>query len=118
MELTGAIRGYVEDKIGYLGKFFSEEIDAKAFVEIGRESNHHQKGDEIFLAEVRIKIPGREFFLEERSGDLYAAIDKIKEELQREINKNKDRKQTLFVRGARKIKKRIKGMKPWWPFSR
>ena len=39
------------------------------------------------------------------------------EEIQRVIKQDKNKKQTLFIRGARKIKKRIKGMKPWWPFG-
>lgn len=115
MELTNPIRDYVNEKIGYLEKFFDES--AFAYVEVGRDSRHHQKGDEVFMAEVRIKSPGSDFFSSERNGDLYAAIDKVKEELHREISKNKDRKQTLFVRGARSLKKRIKGVKPWWPFG-
>lgn len=115
MELTSAIRDYVNEKIGYLEKFLNEE--SQAFVEVGRDSNHHQKG-EVFLAEVRIKTASGDFFSREYSADLYTAIDTVKEEVQREITKDKTRNQTLFIRGARKIKKRIKGMKPWWPFGK
>ncbi|MCC7469722.1 MAG: ribosome-associated translation inhibitor RaiA [Bacteroidetes bacterium] len=115
MELTEAIRGYVNEKIGSLDRFFDES--AFAYVEVGRESNHHQKGEDVFIAEVNIAFSGSNFFSRVRNADLYAAIDEVKEELHREISKNKDRKQTLFVRGARSLKKRIKGIKPWWPFG-
>ena len=113
MELTNPIRKYVETKIGHLDKFLGKSIAIKAFVEIGRESRHHQKGEEVFMAEVNIKAPGQDFYGKEYAAELYTAIDKIKEDIQREINKSKTRKQTLFIRGARKIKKRVKGMKPW-----
>lgn len=115
MELTSPIRDYVNEKIGSLEKFF--DANAFAYVEVGRDSRHHQKGEEVFMAEVQVKSPLGNYFSREYSGDLYAAIDKVKEELHREISKNKDRKQTLFVRGARSLKKRIKGVKPWWPFG-
>lgn len=116
MDLTDAIRDYVFEKVGYLEKFLNE--DATAFVEVGKDSNHHNKGEDIYLAEVQIKSKDGNYFNRQYSGDLYAAVDLVKEELQREISKNKDRRQTLFVRGARSLKKRIKGMKPWWPFSK
>ena len=116
IELTDAIRDYVFQKIGYLEKFLND--DATAFVEVGKDSNHHNKGDSVYLAEALIKTKEGDYFNREHASDLYAAIDLVKEELQREISKNKDRRQTLFVRGARSLKKRIKGMKPWWPFSK
>lgn len=116
MDLTDAIRDYVFEKVGYLEKFLNE--DTTAFVEVGKDSNHHNKGEDIYLAEVQIKSKDGNYFNRQYAGDLYAAVDLVKEELQREISKNKDRRQTLFVRGARSLKKRIKGMKPWWPFSK
>lgn len=116
MDLTDAIRDYVFEKVGYLEKFLT--TDATAFVEVGKDSNHHNKGEDIYLAEVQIKSKYGNYFNRQYAGDLYAAVDLVKEELQRDISKNKDRRQTLFVRGARSLKKRIKGMKPWWPFSK
>lgn len=115
MELTDAIRDYVFEKVGYLEKFLN--VDCAAFVEVGKNSNHHNKGEDIYLAEVNIKSKDGDYFNRQYAGDLYAAVDLVKEELQRDISKNKDRRQTLFVRGARSIKKRIKGLKPWWPFG-
>lgn len=115
IDLTDPIDAYVQDKIGGLDKFLDK--DAFAYVEVGRESMHHNKGEDVFMAEVKIKAGESDFFAREHNADLYAAIDAVKEEIQRVIKQDKNKKQTLFIRGARKIKKRIKGMKPWWPFG-
>ncbi len=117
MELTPAIQAYAESKIGPLSILLPSDGEPQAFLEIGRTSNHHKQGEDVFRAEIKIKVAGKEFFAEENGGDLYASIDKVKDEIAREIKKEKSRGKTLFVRGARKIKKRIKGMKPWWPFG-
>lgn len=114
IELTSAIRDYVNAKIGALNKFLPTDKDTQIFVEIGKESNHHQNGPDIFMAEVRFNMEGKDLYIKDNSADLYAAIDLVKDETQRQIKEKKGKSQTLFVRGARSIKKRIKGMKPWW----
>jgi ribosome-associated translation inhibitor RaiA len=98
-------------------KFLSNENDAEAYVEIGKESNHHKNGEDVFMAEVKLVSSGKEFYVKNYNAELYAAIDAVRDEMLREIKNNKEKNQTLFIRGARKIKKRIKGMKPWWPFG-
>lgn len=117
MELTNAIREYTTEKVSSIRKFLPPADTTNVFIEIGKESNHHQKGDDIFKAEIRMTIRGKEFFAEDRNADLHAAIDAVRDEAVREIKSDKEKSQTLFIRGARKIKKRIKGIKPWWPFG-
>jgi len=117
MELTGAIREYTTEKVSSIEKFMPAADETNVFIEIGKESNHHQKGDDVYKAEIRMNIRGKEFFAEERNADLHAAVDAVRDEAVREIKNDKEKNQTLFIRGARKIKKRIKGMKPWWPFG-
>lgn len=117
MELTGAIREYTTDKVSSIEKFMPADDATNVFIEIGKESNHHQKGDDVYKAEIRMSIRGKEFFAENRNADLHAAIDTVRDEAVREIKSNKEKNQTLFIRGARSLKKRIKGMKPWWPFG-
>jgi ribosome-associated translation inhibitor RaiA len=64
-----------------------------------------------------ININGNEFYASADEEDLYQAIDKVKESLFREISKNKDRKQTLFKRGAMSVKKMLKGISKRNPFT-
>ena len=49
--------------------------------------------------------------------DLYAAIDAIREDMFRQLTENKDRNETLFRRGARSVKKMLKGLSDRNPFT-
>lgn len=113
IKLTPAIKLYVEKKFDILKKVLvrQERLDAVlAKVEIGKISKHHHSGD-MFKAEAHMKVGRNAFNASAIKEDLYAAIDEVKDELEREIISNKDRAQTLRTRGARKIKKILKGLK-------
>jgi putative sigma-54 modulation protein len=89
MELTEAIKDYVNEKIGGLEKFFDNIIEAK--VEVGKTSNHHQKGD-VFRAEVNLDVPEKYVLRAEAvREDLYMAINEVKDDLQRQIKKYKEK---------------------------
>lgn len=120
MELTGAIKDYVLKRVTNLEKLLSrvEERGGKVIAnfEVSKSTNHHKAG-EIFHADCLIKIDGKEFYGSADEEDLYQAIDSLKDSLYNEINKNKDRRQTLFHRGARSIKKMMKGLSKRNPFT-
>ena len=120
MELTPAIKDYVAKRVTNLSKFLSgiEERGGGVAVhfEVGK-STHHHKGGQIFHADCLINIEGEKFYGSADEEDLYKAIDAVKENLFREISKNKDRKQTLFKRGAASIKKMLKGLSKRNPFT-
>ena len=113
MELTAAIQLYVEKKFNLFHKLVAKQ-EAKdavlAKVELGRTSKHHHSG-EMFKAEAHMKVGKNAFNASATKEDLYAAIDEVKDELEREITSKKDRTITLKTRGARKIKKILKGLK-------
>lgn len=89
MELTEAIKDYVNEKIGGLEKFFDNIIEAK--VDVGKTSNHHQKGD-VFRAEVNLDVPEKYVLRAEATReDLYMAINEVKDDLQRQIKKYKEK---------------------------
>lgn len=84
------LKVFVEDKIGGLEKFLGQgPIEAK--VEIGLPSKHHRSG-RIFYAEVNLKIGGRLLRATCQHEDLRDAIVDVKDELQIQISKFKDRK--------------------------
>lgn len=120
MELTEAIRNYVLKRVTNLEKLLSriEEGEGRVMVnfEVSKSTNHHKSG-EIFHADCLIKIDGKEFYGSADKEDLYQAIDALKDSLYNEINKNKDRSQTLLYRGARSIKKMMKGLSKRNPFT-
>ena len=120
MELTPAIHDYVIKRVTNLEKILSkiEEKGGEVNVdfEVARTTNHHKSG-EVFHADCLINIKGEKFYTSVDEEDLYAAIDAVKENLYRDISKSKDRKQTLFKRGAASVKKMMKGLSKRNPFT-
>ena len=120
IELTDAIKDYVIKKVTNLEKLLSnietKKGEARVRFEVAKTTNHHKAG-EIFHAECSINIDGKNFYGESDHEDLYSAIDEVKEKLFKDIQKNKDRRQTLFKRGASSVKKMVKGLSKRNPFT-
>ena len=113
MELTDAIRDYVERRIAKAVSLVENEGgDTVVVFEVGKTTRHHQKGD-VFRAEINIRSLGKMYRAEAVEADLYAAIDRASEIIFREVGQSRNRWKTLMVRGARSLKKRIKGLQPW-----
>jgi len=91
MELTPAIRNYVEEKMTMLEKYLGDIQVLNCDVEVGVTTHHHSKG-EIFLAEVNLNLPGEMLRVEKTEEDLYKAIDKVKDHLVREISQYKEKR--------------------------
>lgn len=116
MELTSAINDYVNKRLSGIGKFIKDGKEMIAYIEVGKTTNHHKQGD-VFRAEFNIEISGSKFYTFSEKEDLYTAIEDAKEEIVRQIKTNKDRKQTLFKRGATSVKKMLKGISDRNPFT-
>lgn len=82
MELTEGLKTATEKKMGKLSKFFDE--DAEAQVTFSIQKNRH-------TAEVTINAAGMIYRAEETNSDMYAAIDKVADVIERQIRKNKTR---------------------------
>ena len=119
-ELTPAIKDYVFKKVINLEKLLSTmEIgggEAIINFEVGKSTKHHKSG-EVFHSDCLIKISGKEFYSSSDREDLYQTVDEIIDDLFGEITRNKDRKQTLFRRGASSIKKMLKSISKRNPFT-
>ena len=120
IELTEAIKDYVSKRVTNLEKLLSriEDKEGKVLVnfEVSKSTNHHKSGY-VFHADCLIKIDGKEFYGSADKEDLYQAVDAVKDSLYNEINKHKDRTQTLFKRGGASIKKMMKGLSKRNPFT-
>ena len=82
IEITPAIKSYIEEKIGKLEKYFENTDDMTASVVIKVRANEQK---------IEITIPAMHYTLrsEEAHSDLYAAIDLTVDKLERQIRKNK-----------------------------
>ena len=103
--LTPSIDSHVRNSLGTLKKIvqsFGNEIETR--VEVGRSSFHHKKGD-VFFAEVNLRLGKNQLRSRAESTDVYSAIDMVKDELRNEILRFKEKKETMFRRGARSVGK-------------
>ena len=119
-ELTPAIKDYVLKRVTNLEKLLSSIEEGKGEIminfEVGKSTKHHKSGI-VFHSDCLININGKKFYYGSDKEDLYQAIDEVKENLYEEIRRYKDRKQTLFRRGASSIKKMLKGLSKRNPFT-
>jgi len=108
IEMTEAIRNYVNERIDYLDKLIrNDDESVYAQVEIEKTTSGQSKGD-VFRAEINLHLAGKNLRAEKTSADLYASIDAIKDEMTRELTSHKDKQETMFRRGARKLKNMLK----------
>jgi putative sigma-54 modulation protein len=108
IELTPALKDYAEKRFGGISKFIQGEPSVS--VEIGKTTQHHKQG-EVFIAEINVVTPlGKQYRAVSEKSDIYEAIDDARNEIVRELTRDKEKKMTLFRRGAQRIKNLIKGL--------
>ncbi len=115
LELNNEWRDYVIDKLTVIEKLIDNREtgdEGLAEVELGRINQHHKHG-KVFRAEINLRWSGRHFRSESEAGDLYTAIDEVKDELLREIKTWRKKHGTLLRRGARAVKKLLRGIYDW-----
>ena len=106
ISLTDAIEEYVNAKLGraVLEKFSGRSEIMGINVEIGKTTHHHHHG-EVFRAEINVLIGGETVRAVSEKEDLYFAIDDVHDEIVNLLKNTKNKKDTLWKRGARSIKK-------------
>ena len=94
--VTDAIKEYIAGKLDKLNKYFEkpEEITANILVKV--------KG---FEQTIEVTIPTSNFTIrnEESAEDLYAAIDRVSDKIERQIRKNKTKINKIEKQTAKKL---------------
>ena len=83
LAVTPAIRAYVSRKIGRLERHFDQVIDAHVILSVHKQ---HQK------AEATLRLSGKDLHCASREPNLYAAIDRLADKLDRQLLKHKGRR--------------------------
>lgn len=122
-DLTEAIRKNVEDKLSGAARLLKtveerDQDDEKgeesvlARVEVGRTTNHHNKGD-IYKAEIHLEIPGEpNLHAAAVEADLNVAIDSMQEQIEREIRQSQEKRRDAVRRGGREAKEMMMNQPP------
>jgi putative sigma-54 modulation protein len=84
IDVTDALRNYVTDKLQRLERHYDHITNAHVILSVDKLKQR---------AEATIHISGREVFADADCDDLYAAIDKLADKLDRQILKHKGKTQ-------------------------
>ncbi|HJS38710.1 MAG TPA: ribosome-associated translation inhibitor RaiA [Burkholderiales bacterium] len=84
LDITPALRTYVQDKLGRVTRHFDHVIDAHVVLSVDKL---RQK------AEVTLHVRGKDIHCASEDADLYAAIDLLIDKLDRQVLKYKDKRQ-------------------------
>ncbi|NEX61318.1 ribosome hibernation-promoting factor, HPF/YfiA family [Noviherbaspirillum galbum] len=89
LELTPAIREYVQAKLERIKRHFDHVIDVAVILAVEKlpEKEKRQK------AEINLRLRGNTIHVESIAEDLYAAIDALIDKLDRQVIKYKDKLQ-------------------------
>lgn len=82
LDVTPAIRGYVQDKMDRATRHFDQIIDVTIILSV--EKLEHK-------AEANVHVPGRDIYVESIDADMYAALDSLADKLDRQILKHKEK---------------------------
>lgn len=89
MDVTPAMREYVEKKVSRLEKFFDAPPEREVSVTMSVERGLHR-------VEVMLQVHGVLFRAEEASNDMYASIDLVVDKLEQQFNKYKSKLNERF----------------------
>lgn len=87
VDVTDALKSYVEDKLQKLERHYDHITNAHVILTVEKL---RQK------AEATIHISGAELFADADCDDMYAAIDKLTDKLDRQVLKYKEKNQDRF----------------------
>lgn len=89
IQVTDALREYVEKKLSRLEKYFEVPTTSEVNVTLSVTKDLHS-------IEVTIPLPGMMLRAEDKSDDMYASIDSVIDKLERQIRKHKTKLNRKF----------------------
>lgn len=99
LELTPAIRDYVETKLERIKRHFDHVIDIAVILGVEKPSEKERRQ----RAEVNLRLRGNVIHVESFAEDLYAAIDSLTDKLDRQVLKHKTRMQDHQHEGIKRM---------------
>lgn len=96
----------VEKKFSAFDKFIGSASDARCEVEFQKVTA--SKSGDIYRVEANVWRGGRLFRAEATAGSFAAAIDVVRDELDNELRKAHDKRESLVRRGGRKLKEMLR----------
>lgn len=106
-EQTAVIEDVLEKRLATLEKFLPEG-ETMVVCDVELEKLTGQQSGRIFRAEINLQVGGAHFRAEATEGRMEDAIEEAKNELKSELVRQNGRRQSLFRRGAKRIKEMLR----------
>jgi len=87
VDITDALKNYVERKTARLDRYFDHIVDAKVVLSLAGSPHVERRAK----AEIQLNVPGGLIRVEESDPDMYAAIDRAVEVLEKQLKRFKGR---------------------------
>jgi putative sigma-54 modulation protein len=97
LELTPALREFVEAKLQRITRHFDSVIDINVILAVDSNTEKEKRQ----RAEINLHMRGKDLHAESESQDMYAAIDLLMDKLDRQVLRHKDRIQDHQHEGIR-----------------
>lgn len=109
-QMTPDAQAYLEQRIASLGKLLtSVENIARVEVELGRDAGRPRHGANIWFAEIHVIIPGGErIYARNNSESINGAIDDVKEEVERQLRRERKIHIRLYRKGGALAKRLLR----------
>ncbi|MDP3970277.1 MAG: ribosome-associated translation inhibitor RaiA [bacterium] len=107
MDLTDPIKAYAEDKVGNLIRMDERIIDARVTLEHFRKDH-----TDSYKATAHVRVSHDELHCDYEHADVYAGIDGLKDELERQLRDLKGKQKTKG-RKAGRIRRSMKSIFGW-----
>jgi putative sigma-54 modulation protein len=91
VDVTPAIRDYVTQKVGRIRRHFDHVIDVNVTLSVEKLRQ---------MAEANVRVRGRDIFVQSEDADMYAAIDRLIDKLDRQILRQKEKRGEKRPNGA------------------
>jgi putative sigma-54 modulation protein len=95
VEVTDSMRGYVEKKFERIGRHFDQVIDMHCVLSVEKLRRK---------AEATLRVSGNSIHADATEEDMYAAIDRLADKLDRRIKKHKEKRADHHAAEARALK--------------
>lgn len=105
VEVSDELLDLAEEKLRTLEKYIGE---APTVCEVEFEKISHQQQGDIFRMETNLTVNGKLYRADAALDSFEKSIDEVRDELDKELRRDRSKKDTLFRRGSRRLKEMLR----------
>lgn len=103
-DVTHDVQEYLDERLASLEKLIGEHADDEVICDIELEKALAQEHGNIWRGEINLELRGDLLRAEARRESMNAAIDELKDEITKQLRRNKGKRTDIFRRSGAKLK--------------